>query len=64
MDQIKKHQKQAITEAKARTAQAQARAEQAKAQKKQGLAKEHGGREGLEPTRFGDWEKKGLISDF
>jgi hypothetical protein len=22
------------------------------------------GRDGLEPTRYGDWEKKGLASDF
>ena len=28
------------------------------------LPKEFGGRKGLEPTRFGDWEKKGIISDF
>ena len=27
-------------------------------------AKEYGGKEGLEPTRYGDWEKGGLISDF
>lgn len=27
-------------------------------------AKELGGRDGPEPTRFGDWEKKGIISDF
>ena len=26
--------------------------------------KEFGGKEGLEPTRYGDWEKGGLISDF
>lgn len=26
--------------------------------------KELGGRDGPEPTRYGDWEKKGLISDF
>jgi hypothetical protein len=25
---------------------------------------ELGGRDGPEPTRFGDWEKKGVISDF
>ena len=25
---------------------------------------EIGGRSGLEPTRYGDWEKKGLASDF
>lgn len=29
------------------------------------LEKERGGRkEGLEPTRYGDWEKKGILSDF
>jgi hypothetical protein len=26
--------------------------------------KEIGGPAGLEPTRYGDWEKKGLTSDF
>ena len=26
--------------------------------------KEIGGRNGPEPTRYGDWEKDGLISDF
>jgi hypothetical protein len=28
------------------------------------LPKEIGGREGPEPTRYGDWERKGIISDF
>ena len=28
------------------------------------LPKEVNGRAGLEPTRFGDWENKGLASDF
>jgi hypothetical protein len=28
------------------------------------LPKEVSGRDGPEPTRFGDWEKKGLTSDF
>jgi hypothetical protein len=27
-------------------------------------AKESGGRSGLDPTRYGDWEKNGLASDF
>jgi hypothetical protein len=27
-------------------------------------AKEYGGPSGPEPTRYGDWEKKGLTSDF
>ncbi len=26
--------------------------------------KEVGGPEGLEPTRYGDWERKGIVSDF
>lgn len=26
--------------------------------------REIGGRAGPEPTRYGDWEKKGIISDF
>lgn len=25
---------------------------------------ELGGRDGPEPTRYGDWEKKGIVSDF
>lgn len=28
------------------------------------LPKEIGGREGLEPTRYGDWEKDGRCIDF
>lgn len=31
---------------------------------KQASDKEYGGRDGPEPTRYGDWEKKGIISDF
>jgi hypothetical protein len=27
-------------------------------------AKEHGGREGPDPTRYGDWEKNGRCIDF
>ena len=30
----------------------------------QTLATELGGRDGPEPVRFGDWEKKGLAIDF
>lgn len=26
--------------------------------------KEIGGRDGPEPTRYGDWENKGIVSDF
>ncbi len=28
------------------------------------LPTEQGGRDGPEPTRFGDWEKDGILSDF
>lgn len=28
------------------------------------LPREVNGRDGPEPTRFGDWEKKGIASDF
>ena len=28
------------------------------------LPKEIGNRKGPEPTRYGDWEKKGIVSDF
>lgn len=31
---------------------------------KQELPKELGGRDGPEPVRFGDWEKKGIAVDF
>jgi hypothetical protein len=46
--------KRALAEAEARRATAAP----------QILPKELGGRGGLEPTRYGDWEKKGIISDF
>jgi len=29
-----------------------------------GKPKEVGGPKGPEPTRFGDWERKGIVSDF
>jgi len=38
---------------------ARRRSEQAAA-----LPPEQGGQKGPEPTRYGDWEKKGIISDF
>ena len=31
---------------------------------KPALPKELGGRNGPEPTRYGDWEKKGITTDF
>ncbi|HEY2070983.1 MAG TPA: DUF1674 domain-containing protein [Rhizomicrobium sp.] len=44
-------------------AKAEADARRAKAQETV-LPEEIGGPKGPEPTRYGDWEKKGLISDF
>lgn len=44
----------ALAEAEARRA----------ARKPLDLPEELGGRDGPEPIRFGDWEKKGLTSDF
>jgi hypothetical protein len=43
-------------------AEAEARRRAADAQKP--LPREVNGRKGPEPTRYGDWEKKGLTSDF
>jgi hypothetical protein len=46
-------------EAERALAEAEARCKAAEA-----LPKELGGRDGPEPTRYGDWEKNGIISDF
>jgi hypothetical protein len=35
-----------------------------KAEHPEALPKELGGPQGPEPTRYGDWEKKGIASDF
>lgn len=43
--------------------EAQARREKYLADKKNQI-KEIGGRKGLDPARYGDWEKKGIASDF
>ena len=42
-------------------AEAEARRAEAEAVK---LPKELGGRDGPEPVRYGDWEKKGIAIDF
>ncbi|WP_421905201.1 DUF1674 domain-containing protein [Mameliella sp.] len=46
----------ALAEAAERRAKAEAET--------QGLPPELGGRDGPEPVRYGDWEKKGLAIDF
>jgi hypothetical protein len=44
-------------------AEAEARRREADAQKKT-APKEFGGPKGPEPVRYGDWERKGIASDF
>lgn len=47
------------------TAEAEARRAQSdKEQAKKELPPELGGPKGPEPTRYGDWEVKGIVSDF
>lgn len=38
--------------------------ERRRAAKAQDLPTELGGRDGLDPVRYGDWEKKGIAVDF
>ena len=54
LDRVKAAAKRALAEA----------AERKKSTKKTELKLELGGPKGLEPTRFGDWERKGITSDF
>lgn len=49
----------ALAEAAARRAAAEAAAADAAARNA-----EHGGPAGAEPTRYGDWERKGIAVDF
>ena len=48
----------------AKRALAEAEERRKEAAKKKPLAPELGGRDGPEPVRYGDWEKKGIVSDF
>lgn len=50
-----------LAEVKAEKAGAKWRAE---AEASGAIEKEYGGPKGLEPTRYGDWEKAGRCSDF
>lgn len=47
----------------AERALAEAEARRAAAPKRE-APEELGGRDGPEPTRYGDWEKDGIVSDF
>jgi hypothetical protein len=48
----------------AERALAEAAARRAERDRSTNHPKESGGRGGLDPTRYGDWEVNGLISDF
>ena len=48
----------------ARRALEEAAGRRAEAERQAALPPEEGGPKGLEPTRFGDWERKGLAVDF
>lgn len=48
----------------AKRALAEAEARRKAAEQDPPLPKELGGRDGPEPVRYGDWEKKGLAIDF
>ncbi|MBY0565591.1 MAG: DUF1674 domain-containing protein [Hyphomonadaceae bacterium] len=54
------------TERRKLTPEAQRALAEAEARRKaeQALAPEVGGRDGPEPTRYGDWERKGIAVDF
>lgn len=52
--------RRALAEAEARRAEADRRAKEAGRE----VAKEVGGRGGPDPVRYGDWEVKGIASDF
>lgn len=45
-------------------AKAEAQARRDQEQDKAQLPPELGGPKGPEPTRYGDWERKGIVSDF
>lgn len=51
-------------EAERALAEAEERRRQAEATPKREAPKEVNGPKGPEPTRYGDWEKKGIASDF
>ena len=49
--------------AKRALAEAAERRQKAEAEAKE-MPPEQGGRNGPEPTRYGDWERNGILSDF
>ncbi len=62
IDDPKKDRIVVVTNAAAARALAEAAARHQAAEPER--PKEIGGRKGPEPTRYGDWEKGGIVSDF
>lgn len=50
--------------AKRALAEAKQRRDEKEQLANQEVAKEIDGRKGLDPARYGDWENKGIVSDF
>jgi len=63
LEELPAPRKPLTPEAQRALAEAQARREKAEAER-QAAAREINGRGGLDPVRYGDWEVKGLTSDF
>jgi hypothetical protein len=64
VEQPRKDLPEAAKRALAEAAERRRKAEEAAAGTAAKRPKEVGGPSGPEPTRYGDWEKKGIISDF
>lgn len=63
MPEAQKPEPRPLSEA-ARRALAEAEARRQAATAKSAAPKEEGGRGGLDPARYGDWEIKGIAADF
>jgi hypothetical protein len=65
MSDTKEHEREVELRIREAAQRAVAEAEDRRAKAKPvSLPKEIGGPAGLEPTRYGDWERKGIVSDF
>ncbi len=61
---VKAAAERALKEAEARHRAANRQGQRGGGSHNQGRPREIGGPEGPEPTRFGDWERKGVATDF
>lgn len=61
---LSKHSKPSLSDAAKRALKEAIERQKTQQSLPQNTPKELGGREGLDPVRFGDWEKKGIAVDF